>query len=245
MDHTFSAGGVRLANDFRDNLIIDRYDEALTSMRGSKREAMRSENSEDVITWNVFHSLAQIDPALWLLRLQETVFDSSQTTPAPTAATVRLWVPTIPPTGLRRFQKDEGASEVDVVVETEFSVWFIEAKFKSDISTGTTNNPDRDQVLRNIDVGSWFAGVREFYFALLVADPARSPKGVAAVARYRDALTEMQHRPDGLKNVRGVALITWRQLAGVLATCAEAATRDDERTYATRALEFLNRKQLA
>ena len=44
MDHTLSPGGVRLANDFRDNLIIDRYDEALTSMRGSKREAMRDEN---------------------------------------------------------------------------------------------------------------------------------------------------------------------------------------------------------
>ena len=151
---------------------------------------------------------------------------------------MRLWVPTIPPIGLRRFQKDEGASEVDVVIETEFSVWFIEAKFKSDISTGTTNNPDRDQVLRNIDVGSWFAGVREFYFALLVADPARSPKGVAAVARYRDALPEMQHRPDGLKNVRGVALMTWRQIGEVLATCAAGATRDDERTYATRALDF-------
>jgi hypothetical protein len=241
MDYTLSPGGVRLANDFRDNLIIDRYDEALTSMRGSKREAMRSENSEDVITWNVFRSLAQIDPALWLLKLQEAVFGSSQTTPAPTASTVRLWVPTIPPIGLRSFQKDEGASEVDVVVETEFSVWFIEAKFKSDISTGTTNNPDRDQVLRNIDVGSWFAGVREFYFALLVADPARSPKGVGAVARYRDALPEMQHRPDGLKNVRGVALMTWRQIAEVLATCAAAATREDERTYATRALDFLNR----
>jgi hypothetical protein len=73
MDYTLSPGRVRLANDFRDNLIIDRYDEALTSMRGSKREAMRSENSEDVVTWNVFRSLAQIDPALWLLRLQETV----------------------------------------------------------------------------------------------------------------------------------------------------------------------------
>ena len=47
------------------------------------------------------------------------------------------------------------------------------------------------------------------------------------------------------KNVRGVALMTWRQIAEVLATCAAAATRDDERTNATRALEFLNRKQLA
>ena len=43
-----SASGVRLADDFRDNLIIDRYDPVFASMRAKKRDHMRSENSGSV-----------------------------------------------------------------------------------------------------------------------------------------------------------------------------------------------------
>jgi hypothetical protein len=64
--HRFSASGVRLSDNFRDNLIIDRFDPVLRAMRASKRKHMQSENSEDVLTWNVFRTLRQIDPAMWL-----------------------------------------------------------------------------------------------------------------------------------------------------------------------------------
>jgi len=55
-------------------------------------------------------------------------------------------------------------------------VWFIEAKFRSDVSERTTNNPERDQVIRNPDVGTWYAGVRHFYFSLLLLDSAINTK---------------------------------------------------------------------
>ena len=59
---------------------------------------------------------------------------------------------------MRLFQKDGGESEIDVLIEVEGTVWFIEAKFRSEVSERTTNNPERDQVIRNLDVGSWYAG---------------------------------------------------------------------------------------
>jgi hypothetical protein len=65
-----SKSGVRLYDDCRDNLIIDRYHPDLAPMRGSKRDKLRSENSEDALTWNVFRSLSQIDPGFWLPRLR-------------------------------------------------------------------------------------------------------------------------------------------------------------------------------
>jgi hypothetical protein len=52
---------------------------------------------------------------------------------------------------------EEGLSEIDVIIEW---VWFIEAKHKSDIRLRTTTRPGRDQVLRNIDVESYYAGAR-------------------------------------------------------------------------------------
>lgn len=104
--------------------------------------------------------------------------------PHPGAA-INLWVSVSPPPALLA-QADEGTSEIDVVLESGSWVWFIEAKYRSDISTGTTTRPLRDQVLRNIDVGSYCAGVRDFFFSLLVQSAERSPLGAAAVARYSD-----------------------------------------------------------
>src|SRR2546428_738067 len=161
-----TSGGVRIADDFRDNLIIDRYDPVFVGMRASKIKHLRSENSEDAVTWNVFRSLRQIDPATWLPALTRVAFDSERA-PLGNEVSVVLWLPVAPPPGLLE-DGDEQASEIDVVIEGPTRVWFIEAKYGSDIATGTTTRPTRDQVLRNIDVGSYYAGVREFYFSLLV-----------------------------------------------------------------------------
>ena len=239
-----SKSGVRLYDDFRDNLIIDRYHPDLAAMRGSKRDKLRSENSEDALTWNVFKSLRQIDPAFWLPLLRSKAFPGADAGPVPQIVTTHLWMEVDPPPSLRLHQKDEDPSEIDIVIETELSVWFIEAKFKSDISTRTTNNPARDQIVRNLDVGSWYAGVRDFYFALLIMDEERSPKGVGVLKTVWPTLPTLPHRPDGLKNIRGVGQLQWKDVAGVLDTCAEGAPRDDERGYARRAAGWMRERGL-
>jgi hypothetical protein len=91
-----------------------------------------------------------------------------------------------PPPSLRLHQKDEGRSEIDIMIETELSVWFIEAKFKSDISTQTTSNATRDQIIRNFDVGSWYAGVRDFYFARRGAEEGLASSAHRATPAGRD-----------------------------------------------------------
>jgi hypothetical protein len=240
---SLSPSGVRLADDFRDNLIIDRYDGAFLTMRGSKTAHMRSENSEDVVTWNAFRSLAQVDPTFWYVRLYQRAFGEAPDH-APTGAHVRLWTRLAPPPGLRAFQKDEGESEIDVLIETEHAVWAIEAKLGADISEGTKSNATRDQVLRNLDVGSWYAGVRKFYFALLVLRPDRSPKGIGLVERYRAVRDEfidgLPHRPDRLRNLRHLGVLTWADVLAVLSDCAHEAPRPDERGHARRAVEWLS-----
>src|SRR5438093_13330680 len=92
----FSSSGVRIADDFRDNLIIDRYDPVFVGMRASKIKHLRSENSEDAVTWNVFRSLRQIDPAVWLPVLTRFAFDSELVLPS-SRVTLALWVPAAPP----------------------------------------------------------------------------------------------------------------------------------------------------
>jgi Protein of unknown function (DUF429) len=239
-----SKSGTRLYDDLRDNLVIDRYHPDLAAMRGSKRERLRSENSEDALTWNVFRSLAQIDPSFWLPLLRSKAFPDAAPPSTPGIVTTHLWKEVHRPPSLRLHQKDEGLSEIDIVIETEVSVWFIEAKFKSDISTKTTNNLTRGQIIRNLDVGSWYAGVRDFYFALLITDEQRSPKGVDVLKKVWPSVLALPHRPDGMKNVKGCGLMRWRDVADVLQTCGDGAPRDDERGYARRALGWMRERGL-
>ena len=70
-----SSSGVFIAENFRDNLIIDRYDPCFASMRASKLKHLRSENSEDVLSWNVFRSLSKISPLAWVSLLAEHAFE--------------------------------------------------------------------------------------------------------------------------------------------------------------------------
>jgi hypothetical protein len=241
-----SPSGVWVAHDFRSNLIIDRYDPVFADMRASKLKHLRSANSEDAVTWNVFRSLRQIAPEAWLPDLRHRAFPSAGVA-SDLNVTVRLWESVPPPLGLL-IDGDEGASEIDVLLESPTWVWFIEAKYRSDISIGTTTRPDRDQVLRNVDVGSYYAGVRQFFFSLLISSETTSPVGAQRIHEYANLEVPRRklepHRPDGLRNVRGIGQITWAQLAEVLAHASATAPREDEQAYAGRALAWLQQRVL-
>ena len=241
-----STSGVFIAADFRDDLIIDRYDPVFASMRASKRRRLHSVNSEDAVTWNVFRSLRQIDSTVWLPELFGAAFPNL---PAPHAshAVVTLWKAVAPPPSFTG-ELEEGESEIDVVIETPAWVWFIETMSRGDGGSNAPSKRDRSQVLRDLDVGSYYAGVRPFYFSLLAADRGKSSAGAAAIGEYRDLAKPRElladHRPDGLANLRGVSLLTWEDLGAVLGDAATDARREDERAFAVRAREWLGGKGL-
>jgi hypothetical protein len=242
-----TASGVFVADDFRDNLIIDRYDNIFTGMRGEKINYLRSENSEDVLTWNVFRSLQKINPSFWLPTFFARAFHVDLIE-QPKVVKLDLWSTLSPPPALRLFQKDEGDSEIDVRIEMERSVCFIEAKYKSDISTRTKNNSDRDQIIRNLDLGTWHAGPRDFFFALLVMDEKHSTDGLTILNQYAskrdEILSRLPHRTDGLRNLKGIGHVTWRDMADILRKCQEQAQWEDEQQTAQRAADWLARKKI-
>ncbi|MEX0778120.1 MAG: hypothetical protein WD491_00525 [Balneolales bacterium] len=244
--YTESKSGVRIANEFRDNLIIDRYHPCFLNMRSSKLKHMCSENSEDVATWNVFHSLRQIKPTVWLPTLFKTAFPNTKPPILKDSTITQLWKSIKAPTSLLE-NGDEGDSEIDIFIKSPDWVWVIEAKLKSDISSRTTTRNERDQILRNIDVGSYYSGVREFYFSLLVLDEKKTPKGAAKINEYESlelprALLR-DHRPDQLSNLKGVSMITWQDLADVLSHANETNPKEDEKIYSSRSLAWLGDKK--
>ena len=240
---SYSSSGVRIASDYRDNLIVDRYDMCFVTMRESKKKHLQSENSEDALSWNVFRSLNKIRPAKWLDLVAEKAFGYSLPG-QPNETIIHLWKDVPPPAVLLK-TGDEGISEIDIVLENPEWVWFIEAKYKSDISEGTTTRPTRDQVLRNIDVGSYYAGVRSFYFSLLCLNSTSSPKGIAAVNKYSDPeelKTTLPHRTDDLSNIRGIGTLFWNDIAQIMKSAASCADRSDEAIFAERAVTWMEAK---
>jgi hypothetical protein len=241
-----SATGVQIYTDFRDNLIIDRYDACFASMRASKLKHLCSENSEDAISWNVFRSLRQISPASWLYQLSRKALGREDLS-KPEHTTIELWKTVAPPPSLLA-DGDEGESEIDIVLENPNWVWFVEAKYKSDISQGTTTRPNRDQVLRNIDVGSYYSGTRDFHFSLLCLNEKQSPNGIAAVGKWANTETlqsALPHRVDGLKNVKSIGILYWREIAEVIQSARGSLAHRNERTCAETMLDWMDSKRLA
>src|SRR5690606_11398027 len=89
--------------------------------------------------------------------------------PPSSHALVSLWRTVAPPPSLLE-GPGEGETEIDVVIEAPTWVWFIET---------AAGGKDRARLLRDLDAGSYHAGVRAFYFSLLVPDPARARAAVS------------------------------------------------------------------
>lgn len=256
-----SISGVYEYYDFRDNLIVDKYDPLFQEMRKNKINHLRSENSEDAITWNVFRTLLQINPKLWYPHLlsyglgvysdYDLIEDYPEEIDVPRILKIKLWESLEAPPLLSHYQNEEGPTEVDIIIESEEFVWFIEAKYKSDIAVRTANNDKRNQILRNLDVGTLYAGVRDFYFSLLIVDEKKSKMGSQLVTQYNQELIQSRekfvcqflHRPDGLQNLKGLSVFYWQDIAAILKYCSIQDEDQYERFVADRAYKWLETKK--
>src|SRR6266496_3206525 len=80
---------------------------------------------------------------------------------------------------------------------------------------------DGDEGASEIDVGSYHAGVRQFFFSLLISSEKKSPVGVQRILEYANLSVPRArlkaHRPDGLQNLSAVGQLRWTALADILA----------------------------
>ena len=167
-----SETGEKIFVDFKDNLIVDPNDPIITGQArnwrygkgiGKGLSCLGNENSEDAMTWNVFKTLEKSNPESWFSKIfPQIILDKDEQFIDPI---LRFWDKYFPPP-LRSFP--EGSMQVDLTIETSNKLIFIEAKYKADISKNTTHDPSRDQIIRNIDVGTWAAKKRAKAFCFIL-----------------------------------------------------------------------------
>ena len=234
----YSDTGVKVFIDFKDNLIVDSNDSVVANQARNWRYSkgivkglsyLGSENSEDAMTWNVFKTLEKTDPSKWFSEIfPQITLDKDEEFIAPMP---RFWDKYYPPM-TRPFP--EGETHVDLTIETSKKLIFVEAKYKTDISQSTKHDPNRDRIIRNIDVGTWAAKKRAkaFCFILLTLQTntysidklnhyKSNPSNIIdAIGSYRKDITDYAVLCDNIH------LMYWDQILTSLQNLADKAGLD-------------------
>lgn len=167
-----------------------------------------SESSEDARTWHYFSPLLNDEPQRTRILTQlirQSFFGAvpPQVFKEITRAKLEFW-PKLPAPPSR--PQSEGDFEPDLLIKLgKSAVVFVEARCQSGISEFTNFDRKRDQVIRLIDVGSWYArqhgfdcicllvlqyGDAQINAQKIVNRYAGQPEAIQKALPYRDDLTE-------------------------------------------------------
>ncbi|MFC7686876.1 hypothetical protein [Ureibacillus sp. GCM10028918] len=229
---------MQLHEHFRDSLLIDKFDPQLEYWQKRRLEKSQSENREDAMVWNVFRTLNQINRRLWVDELFYKAFQS-EFSHVTEQIQIKLWKTIRPPKSL---PVNEGKADIDIIIESDTFVWFIEAKYKSDITLDSDYQSKRDEIIRHIDVGTNYAKKRDYYFSLLILDRYNSPIGFRKVNEYRtseELVRELLPHRLELPFPKGISVLHWKEVHSLLKTVYLYSKNKYERYIADQASYWL------
>lgn len=196
-------------------------------------------SSEDVMVANVFGMLRLLEPTRWLRRLLNAAFGTRRFTHTPIEPTSMAFWQRIGPASQRRVP--EGDSEIDVLLRFADCAVFIEAKYLAKLSSGTTHDGSRDQLIRLLEVaydntvcGLW----RCQPYVLVIGTGTDEPE---LVTRYRDPraiVRQLGHHSADEARVRATLLsrrvgyLSWSAIRELLAAPAPGLHVTEQRVLA-------------
>jgi len=176
-----------------------------------------SENSEDAQTWMHFSPLLSMSPEKRGNWLKAFIEESLKRKPKQDIvkilpkAKLLFWrgkraKPMYkPPPNLGY---PEGNTEVDLTILAEKAIIFVEAKYHSEIDTRTTHCPNRDQIIRNIDVGTYYAWNKrlDFYFVLLTSSNCKKSRKLLRhyLENPQEIVDHLPHRTEIQKRIEQI-----------------------------------------
>jgi hypothetical protein len=197
---------------------------------------VRADRLRAAVAWNVFRTLAPIDPSRWLRPLHARVFGFDDRYRAPQWLDVRLWVDVPARSG-------DAGGRVDVLCESGDAVWAFLTVFERDVIATAEDASTADPILRTVSAAARLAGPRRCFVGLLSSGKSSAAIGERLVRRYAASPARLRDRlPADVKaaDIGAVGLGTWATCATVLAGCAASpAVADPERASASRCLRWL------
>jgi hypothetical protein len=139
----------------------------------------------------------------------------------------------------------EGNTEVDLVLESENSLVFVEVKMEAEASTGTKADPERNQLIRNLDVGFHRAQEENKSFDLIYVTPGLSQPEI--VARIQGQTASFPANP-AIEPRTVASYLHWSSWGAIGDVLAESYVgkllSEVEQRFALDLLAYLSHKRL-
>jgi hypothetical protein len=139
----------------------------------------------------------------------------------------------------------EGSTEVDLVLESDKLLTFVEVKMDAEPSRGARNDPERNQLLRNLDVGHRRAREAKRAFALVYVTPDLSEPEIVLRLRTDSCTFPANADVDACAIRACLFWSSWSLVGSVLAASYSGGKLDNvERKFALDLLAYLCGKRL-
>lgn len=195
--------------------------------------------SEDILTANVFGVIKNLDHSVWFSSFLCETLDVQIDDKEFEDLKFYFWKRYSSP---KEYKKKEGLSEIDVTLELDSTVVFIEAKYRSGLATGTTYDEKRDQIVRNLDVGlSYSQKVKKRFFFLLITNESKPPE---LMTYYQRHPTKMFMKLPYRKGLDLVSCLAWTNWSEIMKTLKEKLEEFSpvERRFVNDLLKYLQTK---
>jgi hypothetical protein len=194
------------------------------------------ERSRQALIWNVFRTLELVTPSFWLRRLHARLTGEAALV-SPQIVEVRLWE-SLPLPPIQRIDGGQADVFVDVVIETEHTLWALTSSCDVDPSSVT------DRAGAIVDAASWRAGARQYYCGVIESRSAAPSFADVVKARFARsaASAALQSNTRGPATPRSAVwgAVQWPDLAALLRDCRSARNVPAiEQALAGNALDWL------
>jgi hypothetical protein len=196
-----------------------------------------SERLRHALTWNVFRTLEQVAPSLWMRPLVARCaglpdgYDS-----APHVTTVTCWsdLRPAPSAMLRRGRRS--AVPVSVIVETDDTVLAFLVPAPSDLLGRVLSETAEDGLLDVAEATASFAGTRSAYVSVVLPIEADGEVWTTRVRRRAERVRRvLQAGGRGPLNIRGMGATTWDSLHEMLSDIAASTLTSPSEQHCARA----------
>jgi hypothetical protein len=195
------------------------------------------QGSEDVLLSNVFGVVKNLPAKHVLAPWLRAVTGLSA---ADARWAFSFWEKQPRPIGIR-----EGSTIVDLVLDSEVALVFVEVKLDAPASTGTTDTPDRNQLVRNLDVGFHRATDAGKPFALIFVTPDTAEPLLVDSIRSGDGPFPVNPAVSPSAITSCLHWASWASVADVLAAAySSGVLSESESGFARDLLAYLSKKRL-